>query len=97
MITAKVAKAHAARVEQFERRVCSQLRERQKVFEAAFMEQMKNYRELGRVPGGKYLCSSSSCCCSSSENSEDIVGFEGHWFIVKVTTRSSDVQNFGMA
>ena len=57
--TAKTAKQHASRVEQFEKRMCTQLKERQKVFEAAFMEQMKNYRELGRVPG-KFHCNNNN-------------------------------------
>jgi len=55
MVIAKIAKQHASRVQEFERRMCTQLKERQKVFEAAFAEQMKNYRELGRVPG-KFFC-----------------------------------------
>jgi len=39
--------------------MCTQLKERQKVFEAAFAEQMKNYRELGHVPG-KFRCNTDN-------------------------------------
>ena len=49
--TANLAKQHATRVQRFEQRMCAQLKERQKVFEAAFAEQMENYRALGRIPG----------------------------------------------
>jgi len=56
---ANMAKQHASRMHQFEQRMRIQLKERQKVFEAAFVEQMANYRALGRVPGK----------CSASENS----------------------------
>jgi len=51
VVTANQAKQHAVRVEQFERRMCAHLKERQKVFEAAFAEQMESYRALGRIPG----------------------------------------------
>jgi len=51
VITANLAKQHASRVQRFEERMCSQLEERHKVFEAAFQQQMKNYRTLGRMPG----------------------------------------------
>jgi len=46
-----MAKQHAGRMQRFEERTRVQLKERQKVFEAAFVEQMANYRALGRVPG----------------------------------------------
>ena len=51
VVTANEAKQHAVRVERFEQRMCAQLKERQKVFEAAFAEQMESYRALGRIPG----------------------------------------------
>lgn len=48
-VKANMAKQHASRMHQFEQRTRKQLKERQKVFEAAFVEQMANYRALGRV------------------------------------------------
>jgi len=50
VVAANLAKQHAERVQRFEQRVCAQLKERQKVFEAAFTEQMQSYRTLGRIP-----------------------------------------------
>jgi len=51
VIAANVAKQHASRMQQFEEQMRVHLKERQKVFEAAFVEQMSNYRALGHVPG----------------------------------------------
>jgi len=50
-----MAKQDAGRMQKFEERMRTQLKERQKVFEAAFVEQMANYRALGRVPGKCYF------------------------------------------
>jgi len=61
VIVAKMAKQHASRVQQFEQRMCEQLKERQKVFEAEFVEQMHNYRALGRIPGA-FFSDSIKCC-----------------------------------
>lgn len=49
-VKANMAKQHASRMQRFEERTRVQLKERQKVFEAAFVEQMANYRAMGRVP-----------------------------------------------
>jgi len=61
-----MAKQHASRMHQFEQRMRIQLKERQKVFEAAFVEQMANYRALGRVPG-KFSTSENSWQSSNLE------------------------------
>lgn len=49
-VKANMAKQHAGRMQRSEERMRTQLKERQKVFEAAFVEQMANYRAMGRVP-----------------------------------------------
>jgi len=64
-VTANVAKQHACRIQQFEQRMRAQLKERQKVFEAAFAEQMANYRAVGRIPGkSTYTCLRTSLVTS---------------------------------
>jgi hypothetical protein len=47
----QLAKQHASNVQHFEQHVNAVLRERQQVFEEAFVQQMHNYRISGRIHG----------------------------------------------
>ena len=49
--TVELARKHASKVKQHDEQLSRTLRERQKVFEEAFREQMQNYKRVGRLDG----------------------------------------------
>ena len=44
-----MAAKHAAKVQQFEAQVTATLKERSKVFDEAFRDQLENYKKYGRM------------------------------------------------
>ena len=55
LLTVQMARRHAIKAKEYEEQLNRTLRERQKVFEEAFREQMHNYQRTGKLDG-LFLC-----------------------------------------